>query len=161
VRLGEILLLQGLISQEQLQKVLQEQRQTGKKIGQLLIESGILTEETLARGLARQLAIDFVDLKMFPFRAAVVHLLPESAARRFRALVLREQNGSLLVAFSDPLDLSAFDDVGRLLKRPIVAAAVAEGQLSLSLDRLYRRTEEISNFARLLTNASVAPWCSA
>ena len=149
-RLGEILLLQGLISQEQLQKVLQEQRQTGKKIGQLLIESGILTEETLARGLARQLAIDFVDLKMFPFRAAVVHLLPESAARRFRALVLREQNGSLLVAFSAPLDLSAFDDVGRLLKRPIVAAAVAEGQLSLSLDRLYRRTEEISNFARAL-----------
>lgn len=150
VRLGEVLLLQGLISQEQLQQVLQEQRQTGKKIGRLLIESGILTEEILARGLARQLAIDFVDLKTFPFRAAVAHLLPESAARRFRALVLSEQNGALLVAFSDPLDLSAFDDVSRLLKRPIVAAAVAEGQLSLSLDRLYRRTEEISNFARAL-----------
>jgi len=149
-RLGEILLLQGLISQDQLQQVLQQQRLTGKKIGRLLIETGVLTEEALARGLARQLTIDFVDLKVFPFRAAVVQLLPESAARRFRALVLREQNGSLLVAFSDPLDLSAFDDVSRLLKRPIVAAAVAEGQLSLSLDRLYRRTEEISGFARAL-----------
>ena len=150
VRLGGLLLLQGLISQEQLQQVLQQQRQTGKKIGRLLIETGILTEESLARGLARQLGIDFIDLKTFPFRAAVVHLLPESAARRFRALVLGEQNGSLLVAFSDPLDLSAFDDISRLLKRPIVVAAVAEEQLSLSLDRLYRRTEEISSYARAL-----------
>ena len=150
VRLGELLLLQGLISQEQLQRVLQQQRQTGKKIGRLLIETGILTEESLARGLARQLGIDFIDLKTFPFRAAVVHLLPESVARRLRALVLGEQNGSLLVAFSDPLNLSAFDDISRLLKRPIVVVAVAEEQLSLSLDRLYRRTEEISSYARAL-----------
>ena len=150
MRLGEILLWQGLISQEQLQKALEQQRQSGKKIGRLLVESGLLTEEILAQGLARQLAIDFVDLKSFSFRAAVVRLLPEFAARRFRALVLKEQNGSLLVAFSDPLDLSAFDDVSRLLKRSIVAAVAAEGQLLLWLDRLYRRTEEISGLARAL-----------
>jgi len=149
-KLGEILLMQGLISQAQLQQVLEEQRQTGKKIGRLLIETGVLTEELLAQGLARQLGIVFVDLKSFPFRSAVVHLLPETAARRFRALVLEDKNGVLLVALSDPLDLSAFDEISRLLQRPITIAAVAEGQLALSFDRLYRRSEEISGFARAL-----------
>jgi MSHA biogenesis protein MshE len=149
-RLGEILLVQGLISQAQLQQVLEQQRLTGKKIGRLLIESGTLTEEALARGLARQLGIAFIDLKTYPFRSAIVHLLPESAARRFRALVLEDQKGLLLVALGDPLDLSAFDEISRLLQRPITIAAVAEAQLALSFDRLYRRSEEISGFARAL-----------
>lgn len=149
-RLGEILLAQGLISQDQLKEVLVQQRLTGKKIGRLLIETGVLTEELLAQGLARQLGIAFIDLKTYPFRSAVVRLLPETAARRFRALVLEDQNGTLLVALSDPLDLSASDDLTRLLQRPITVASVAEGQLALALDRLYRRSEEISGFARAL-----------
>jgi len=149
-KLGEILVMQGLISQAQLQQILEQQRQTGKKIGRLLIETGVLTEELLAQGLARQLGIVFVDLKLFPFRSAVVNLLPETAARRFRALVLEDKNGVLLVALSDPLDLSAFDEISRLLQRSITIAAVADGQLALSFDRLYRRSEEISGFARAL-----------
>ncbi len=149
-RLGELLLAQGLISTEQLQQVLGQQRQTGKKLGRLLIDTGVLTEELLAQGLARQLGIAFVDLKTFAFRSTVVYLLPESAARRFRALVLDDQRGTLLVGLGDPLDLSAFDELSRILQRPITVAAVAEGQLALSIDRLYRRTEEISTFAREL-----------
>lgn len=149
-RLGDVLLQQGLISENQLQQILELQRQTGKKIGRLLIETGMLTEELLANGLARQLGIPFVDLKTFPFRAEVVRLLSESAARRFRALVLEDQGATLLVAFGDPLDLFAFDELTRLLKRSITIAAVPEGQLVLAFDRLYRRTEEISGFARAL-----------
>jgi hypothetical protein len=84
LRLGDVLVQQRLISQEQLQQTLELQRQTGKKTGRLLIESGVITEELLANGLARQLRIPFVNLKTFPFRADVVKLLPESAARRFR-----------------------------------------------------------------------------
>ena len=149
-RLGDVLLQQGLISEKQLQQILELQRQTGKKIGRLLIETGMLTEELLASGLARQLRIPFVDLKTFPFRAEVVRLLSESAARRFRALVLEDRGDTLLVAFGDPLDLFAFDELTRLLKRTITIAAVPESQLVLAFDRLYRRTEEISGLARAL-----------
>ncbi|MEO8121528.1 MAG: MSHA biogenesis protein MshE, partial [Rhodoferax sp.] len=78
LRLGDVLVQQRLISQEQLQQTLELQRQTGKKVGRLLIETGIITEELLANGLARQLRIPFVNLKTFPFRADVVRLLPES-----------------------------------------------------------------------------------
>jgi MSHA biogenesis protein MshE len=150
LRLGDVLVQQRLISQEQLQQTLELQRTTGKKMGRLLIETGIITEELLANGLARQLRIPFVNLKTFPFRADVVKLLPESAARRFKALVLEEKGDTLLVALSDPLDLFAFDELSRILKRNISIAAVPESGLALAFDRLYRRTEEISGLARAL-----------
>ena len=150
LRLGDVLVQQRLISQEQLQQTLELQRQTGKKVGRLLIESGVLTEELLANGLARQLRIPFVNLKTFPFRGDVVKLLPESAARRFRALVLEDKGDSLLIALADPLDLAAYDELTRILKRNITIAAAPESQLPLAQDRLYRRTEEISGLARAL-----------
>jgi MSHA biogenesis protein MshE len=150
LRLGDVLVQQRLISQEQLQQTLDLQLTTGKKMGRLLIETGIITEELLANGLARQLRIPFVNLKTFPFRADVVKLLPESAARRFKALVLEDKGDALLVALGDPLDLFAYDQLGRLLKRNIAIAAVPESGLALAFDRLYRRTEEISGLAREL-----------
>ena len=150
LRLGDVLVQQRLISQEQLQQTLELQRTTGKKMGRLLIETGIITEELLANGLARQLRIPFVNLKTFPFRAEVVKLLPESAARRFKALVLEDKGDTLLVALGDPLDLFAFDELSRILKRNISIAAVPESGLVPAFDRLYRRTEEISGLARAL-----------
>ena len=150
LRLGDVLVQQKLISQEQLQQTLDLQRTTGKKVGRLLIETGVITEELLANGLARQLRVPFVNLKTFPFRADVVKLLPEAAARRFKALVLEDKGDVLLVALADPLDLFAYDELTRLLKRNIGIAAVPESHLALAFDRLYRRTEEISGLARAL-----------
>ncbi len=150
LRLGDVLVQQRLISQEQLQQTLELQRTTGKKVGRLLIETGVITEELLANGLARQLRIPFVNLKTFPFRADVVKLLPESSARRFKALVLEDKGDLLLVALSDPLDLFAYDELTRILKRNIGIAAVPESQLAVAFDRLYRRTDEISGLARAL-----------
>ena len=150
LRLGDVLVQQKLISQEQLQQTLDLQRTTGKKVGRLLIETGVITEELLANGLARQLRIPFVNLKTFPFRADVVKLLPENTARRFKALALEDKGDVLLVALADPLDLFAYDELTRILKRNIGIAAVPESQLAAAFDRLYRRTDEISGLARAL-----------
>ncbi len=150
LRLGDVLVQQKLISQEQLQQTLDLQRSTGKKVGRLLIETGVITEELLANGLARQLRIPFVNLKTFPFRADVIKLMPEAVARRFKALALEDKGDVLLVALADPLDLFAYDELTRILKRNIAIAAVPEGQLAAAFDRLYRRTEEISGLARAL-----------
>ena len=149
-RIGEVLVQQGTISERQLRQALEMQQQSGKKIGRVLVDIGLVTEEVLADAMARQLNIRFVDLRTFPFRTELLRLLPEAAARRFRALVLEEAGKTLLVAMGDPTDLFAFDEVTRLLKRPIAIAAVSDGQLTLSFDRLYRRTEEISGFAKEL-----------
>ena len=150
LKLADVLVQQNLISQAQLEQVLLLQRKTGKKVGRLLIDAGWITEDLLARGLARQLKIPFVNLKTYAFKADTVKLLPEVAARRFRALVIEDLGDSLQVVLADPLDLFAFDELTRLLKRMITISVAPENQLTPAFDRLYRRTDEIIGLARAL-----------
>ena len=150
LRLGEVLVQLRLISQDQLKLALESQTRNPKKLGRILVESGAITEELLANGLARQHRIPYANLKTFPLRADVVKLLPESASRRFRAIVLEDKGDSLLVALADPLDLFAYDELTRMLKRKLSIACAPENQFILTLDRMYRRTDEISGLARAL-----------
>jgi MSHA biogenesis protein MshE len=83
-------------------------------------------------------------------KGEVVRLLGEAAARRHRAIVLEDRGEHLLVAFADPLDLTAHDDISRLLKRSIQSAVAPESQLTPAFDRHYRRTEEITGLAKAL-----------
>ena len=150
LRLGDVLLAQRLISEEQLAQALDLQNTSGRKLGRVLIERGALTEEALAHALARQLRAPVVNLNSYPLKGELVRQLGEAAARRHRAIVLDDRGDHLLVAFSDPLDLTAHDDVARLLKRSIQVAVVPESQLTPAFDRHYRRTDEISGLAKAL-----------
>jgi MSHA biogenesis protein MshE len=150
LRLGDVLVQQKLISPEQLEQLLAEQRNTGRRLGRMLIDAGLISEETLAHALARQLRVPVVNLKSFPLKTDTVRLLGESAARRHRAIVLEDKGEHLLVGFADPLDLAAYDEVVRLLKRAVRMAVVPESQLLPAFDRHYRRTDEISGLARAL-----------
>jgi MSHA biogenesis protein MshE len=151
VRLGELLVKQGLISEDQLKQALDEQKRSGRKLGRVLADNNFVTEEGISQALAKQLQIAFVDLKHFNARPELVQLLPEAQARRFRALVLEDRGGAFLVGLSDPTDLFAYDELSRLLKRGIELAVVTESQLLATIDRLYRRTGEISGLAQELT----------
>jgi len=148
VRLGEVLVSQKAVSQEQLKLGLDEQKRSGRKLGRVLVDLGFVTEERIAQALARQLNLAFVNLKHFNFNRAVVLKLPEAAARRFRALALEDRGAAMLVGMADPTDLFAYDELTRLLKKDVEAAVVAEGEVLLALDQVYRRTEEISGHAK-------------
>jgi len=151
IRLGDLLVQEALITADQLQHALTEQKRLGRKLGRVLVDAGYVSEEAIARALARQLGTEFVDLKSFQPRPELVKLLPEAQARRYRALLLDETHGLLRVGMADPTDLAAFDEIGRLLRRELDLAVIAESQLLPLLDRLYSRTEEISNLAKDLT----------
>jgi len=151
IRLGDLLIQQGLLTQEQLTNALTEQKVTGRKLGRVIVDSGLVTEEGISKALARQLQAEFVDLKTFSPKAELVKLLPEGQARRFRAIVLDQRDGKYIVGFADPTDLMVFDEVNRLLKGDIDLAVVTESQLLAAIDRLYRRTEEIAGLAKDLT----------
>ncbi|MCE4539391.1 GspE/PulE family protein [Pelomonas sp. P7] len=150
LRLGDVLVEQQLISAEQLGQALELQRATGKKLGRILIEANLITEEALAHVLARQLRVPFVNLKTFPLKTELVRLLPETPARRFRAVVLEERGDTLLVAMADPLDLFGFDELAKILKRRLAMAVVADSQLPAVFDKHYRRSDEISGLAKAL-----------
>ncbi|HEX6363236.1 MAG TPA: GspE/PulE family protein [Albitalea sp.] len=151
VRLGDLLVRQALISDDQLASALAQQKTSGRKLGRILVESGFVTEEQICGALARQMKIPYINLKMYNLDAKLTQLLPETQARRFRALVLEEVDGALRVGMADPSDLFAYDEVARILKRDIRLAVVTETQLLAAIDRLYRRTGEITQLSQELT----------
>ncbi len=150
VRLGEILVQQKLLSEEQLQFALGEQKRTGRKLGRVFVENSFVSEEQISGAIAKQLNIPYINLKFFNTNPATVRLLPETQARRFRAIVLEDRPLSLLVGMADPTDLFAYDEISRVLRRGIELAVVNESELLAAVDRTYRRTEEITDFAREL-----------
>ncbi|MDA0189971.1 MAG: GspE/PulE family protein [Proteobacteria bacterium] len=151
IRLGDLLIQQGLLTDEQLRFALDEQKRSGRKLGRIVVESGFVTEEAISQALAKQLRIAFVDLKHFSPQPELIRLLPEAQARRYRAVVLDEAGGRLRVGFVDPTDLQAYDELTRILRRDIDLAVVTESQLLALVDRVYQRTAEISGLAKELT----------
>lgn len=147
VRLGEILVQQNLITVEDLNKSLEEQKRTGRKLGRVFVENGYVTETQISEALARQLKIPFIDLKQFNVKSEAINKLPEAQARRFRSAVLEDRNDTYLIGMVDPTDLFAYDELVRLLQKDIELAVVHEGALLQLIDRSYRRTEEISSLA--------------
>ncbi len=150
VRLGEILIQQKLLTEEQLKAALEEGKKNGRRLGRVLTDKGILHEEQLAQALARQLNLTYVDLKQLNVKREVVLKLPESAARRFRALVLDDAGAAIKVGMADPTDLTAYDEIARILKRNIDIVVVTGAEVVRTLDRIYRRTEQIAGLAQEL-----------
>ena len=147
VRIGELLLEQKLITEEQLKNALGEQKRTGLKLGRLLTDLGYVSDQVLHEALAKHLQIPFVDVRQLQLAPATARLLPEVHARRFRALVLKSDTQGLTVGMSDPTDLLAYDELAARLKRPIKLALVRDADLMKVLDVIYRRTDEIASIA--------------
>ncbi|MDR0529535.1 MAG: Flp pilus assembly complex ATPase component TadA [Zoogloeaceae bacterium] len=152
IRLGDLLITEGLLTDEQLKLSLEEQKRSGRKLGRIFVESGYVTEDAISNALARQLRAPFMDLRQYSPAPDLVKLLPESQARRHRALVLGEFSGLLRIGMSDPTDLQAYDDIARIVRRDIEVAVVSESQLLAALDRVYRHTDEIAGLAKELTS---------
>ncbi len=150
VRLGEILVRQKLLSEEQLNLALAEQKRSGRKLGRVFVEQGFVTEEQIGEAVAKQLNIPYINLKFFSLKPELARLLPETMARRFRALVLEQRGNGLLVGMADPTDLFAYDEIARVLKRDLELAVVSETALLSAIDRVYRQTEKITDLAHEL-----------
>jgi len=147
VRIGDLLVEQKMISESQLQQALAEQKKSGRKLGRVLVESGFVDENKLLMLLSEQLDIPYVDLSRFELDAELVARLPETYARRYRALVLKETPAGLLVGMGDPTDIFAFDELVRILKTSIQIACVKESDLLQNVDRLYQHADQLRNLA--------------
>ena len=150
IRLGDLLVQEGVISDDQLNHALAEQKLLGFKLGRTLIELNFLSEDQLLRFLSQQLKIPYIDIDNHSFDAELVPCLPETLARRYRALVLGEVEGELQIGMADPLDIYAYDEIVRAVGRPMRLAVVRESELLVALDRVYRRIGEIETLAEEL-----------
>ncbi len=148
VRLGELLVEQKVITDAQLAQALAEQKRSGRKLGRVLTDLDMVREEKLNEVLAQSLQIPFIDVRQLTLDQNVVRLLPETHARRFRALVLQSDARGLLVGMADPTDLMAYDELANRLKQPLRVALVKESDLLKTVDIVYRRTDEIASIAQ-------------
>jgi type II secretion system protein E len=131
----EILKDVGLMSQEQADEL--AGRTGGLHMVETLIKEGTVSAEDVARTLASQNGMDFVDLSQVTPSPELVSLLSPENARRYKTVPVSEHDGSLVLAIADPMDFEAFDSIGFLLKRPVEFVCAVPAQINDKLDRLY------------------------
>jgi MSHA biogenesis protein MshE len=137
VRLGDLLVINEFITQEQLDSALEQQKHSFLKLGRLLVQAGWVSESQISEMLAKQFNIPFLDIKHLQVDLLVMRRLTESDSRRLHALPLEERNGRVLVGMTDPTDLSAQEYISRLLKKDLDVAVITEGQLLETIDRVF------------------------
>ncbi len=152
IRLGELLVQNRIISTQQLEAALAEQKKSGHKLGRILIDKGYINEDQLVQFLSKQISdpFPFVDLAHFKLDPEVARMIPEIHARRLRAVALKVEPKGVLVGMSDPTNIFAYDELTLLLGKPVNLAVVREADLLKTLDTVYRRTEQITGFAQEL-----------
>ena len=153
IRIGDLLIERELLTKQQLDTALAEQRNSGHKLGRTLIDLGYVSEKDILNVLSSQMKIPYVDLEQFKFNPDLVKRLPETYARRYRAIVLSggsRKDDELLVGMADPTDIYAYDAISKQLQSNIQLAVVRESELIRTFGLVYRRTDEISNLAQEL-----------
>ena len=124
--LGQILIEEGLLNEEQLQRALSARSEKNQLLGRVLIDLGLVREADLVGALAKQLGLQFVDLSDMVVDPNAASLIPEQVARRYRALPVGFEDSRLIVAMADPANLFALDDIRTITGmevKPVVATA--------------------------------------
>jgi type II secretory ATPase GspE/PulE/Tfp pilus assembly ATPase PilB-like protein len=131
----EILKDVGLVTQEQLEEL--GGRTGGLHLVENLVKEGIVSAEDVARTLASQNGMDYIDLAHVTPSPELVCLLTPELARRYKTIPISEHDGSLVLAVADPMDFEAFDSIGFILKRPVEFVCAIPSQITEKLERLY------------------------
>ena len=138
IRLGDLLVQSGAISEEQLVEALKKQKGSGKKLGEILISTGAITQTHLAEALASQLRLPFFRLNTYHPTPEAIRLLPRQMAERLNVIPLMlDEAGTLSITMSDPLDLFAQDEIRMRTGHEIKIGVSTQADIDRNINRLY------------------------
>jgi type IV pilus assembly protein PilB len=140
-KLGELLVEAGLITEEQLKHAIEVQSKTGEKLGKVLIKSGYVTESQILEALEFQLGIPHVDLHKYYIDPEVAKLIPEAVAKRHTIIPIKKDKDGILVAMADPLNIFAIDDVKIITKQNVKPLIASESSILKAIDRIYGKEQ--------------------
>ncbi|MCK5608717.1 hypothetical protein KAR91_42965, partial [Candidatus Pacearchaeota archaeon] len=146
-RFGDILIDGGLITATQLQQALDYGREREIKLGEALLSLGFVTELAVAKTLSKQLAIPYVDLNNIVIDPAISNSIPESMARQFKIIAIGTRPGEILVAFADPLNIFAIDEISRHLKDKLIPCVAVESLINAVIDKIYLAQTDLGKIA--------------
>ena len=140
LRLGDLLVKTDVLTEEDLQKGLELQKGSGKKLGEVLVENNICTEEAIADALCNQLHLEKVDLTGMKIDDNILKMIPSNVARRHNAIPYAYHPGNanvLMLAMSDPMDMEAIDDFNMITGLQIEPMVTTRRQVAIAIDRAY------------------------
>ncbi|HEX8211767.1 MAG TPA: type IV-A pilus assembly ATPase PilB [Longimicrobium sp.] len=141
-RIGEQLVRENLINQEQLSRALDDARANGTRVGFSLVKLGFLAEQDLVRALARQHRVPAVDLERVKLDPRILKLIPTEIATKHQVLPLRRVGRTLTVAMSNPTDLGVIDDLKFITRLDIEPVIAGDFTLKKTIDREYEQSDE-------------------
>ncbi|MBE5939256.1 MAG: type II secretion system protein GspE [Lachnospiraceae bacterium] len=149
IRLGDILIQRGLVTQEQLEQALEEQRRNDKSLmlGEIFVNLNIVTQEQIDSLLCEHLGIESADLRKVDFDEKIVHLINENIARRYCIIPFAldtEQANAVKVAMVDPMNYVAMDDISIITGMNVVPVLATRGQINSMIDRHYGKEQAIA-----------------
>ncbi|MFA6808350.1 MAG: ATPase, T2SS/T4P/T4SS family, partial [Eubacteriales bacterium] len=160
-RLGEILIDGGVISEQQLTSALKLQKSLGMRLGEILIRQGYVTEDDILRTMKSQLNLPFLDLNKLMVTEEIIKLIPEPVARKYEVVPIDIKNGRLIVAMNDPTNYYALDDI-RIVVGMLVRPAIARKiDIDKAIDRYYGRSEAEKAAREYAKQAGVSPVAAA
>jgi type IV pilus assembly protein PilB len=136
-RLGDLLVREGLIDNEQLARALQEQKGSNDKLGSILVKLSFVTEENLIAFLSRQYGIQSITLSQLDIDPDILKLVPEQIARKYEVLPVKLQGNTLTLAMGDPTNVFALDDVGFMTNLQVIPAVASQVAIRQAIDRAY------------------------
>jgi type IV pilus assembly protein PilB len=136
-RLGDLLVREGLIDNEQLARALQEQKGSNDKLGGILVKLNFVTEDKLIAFLSRQYGIQSITLSQLDIDPEVLKLVPEQIARKYEVLPIKRQGNQLTLAMADPTNVFALDDVGFMTNLQVVPVVASQAAIRAAVDRSY------------------------
>ena len=149
-RIGELLVREGLITNDQLKRALYEQQQSGTRVGYNLVKLGYVKETDITRMLAKQYRMPAVDLSRFEVDSRVAKLIPSDLAVKQQVLPLKREGRTLTVAISDPTQLGVLDDLKFITRYDIFPVIAGEFSLRNTIENFYESPD--SQMANLLEN---------
>jgi len=146
-RLGDVLVEAGVITEQQLQETMTEQVATHKRIGQLLIEKRLITEEELVEVLEKQLGLPRVNLYNYNINPEVATSIPLYLAKRHLVIPIDKQGNTLKLAMADPMNIIAIDDVEMLTGMKVEPVLASESSIAQTIDQLFSLAETVEEGA--------------
>jgi type IV pilus assembly protein PilB len=141
-RLGDLLIQEGLLTKEGLAKALQEQASTpGHRLGQTIVKMGLVPETAVVRLLARQFRMPAVDLSRFEVDTRLLKLIPAELASKHTVLPLKRDGRSLTVAIADPTSMSVIDDLKFITRYDIIPVLAGEYSMRAAIEKHYEANE--------------------
>src|SRR5437016_1332085 len=151
-RLGDLLVREKVINNDQLEQALKKQKETGGRLGSVLVKLGFLSDEEVTNFLSRQYGVPAINLQFFEIDSNVVKLIPEETARKHQILPLSRVGASLTIAMVDPTNVFAMDDIKFMTGFNIEPVVASESAIMDAIDKAYGGEQQAENVDDLLAS---------